>query len=346
MQQPIPVVIVAGFLGSGKTTLLNHLLGNGAGARVGVVVNDFGSIGIDAMSVAGQVDSMVELGNGCLCCAVDAGGMERMLSRLARPGADLDVIVVESSGLADPRVMIRLVLACSDPRLSYGGLVEVVDAAEFETSRARHPELEQHLRFADLVVLNKTDRVEQTELDRLHATVGELAGGTPVLPTSHGRVDPSLLFEARPRTERDDVPRQLSFDELLREDEHARGCDEHMHAQYQSVEFESDRPLDPRALMGFLDDRPPGVYRMKGFVYFGLPGHRHKFALHTVGNYLRFHRTRWESGESRRSQLVAIGTGIDPDSLRERLESCAVDEPGGDDGLIDNGMLSVLRFTH
>lgn len=83
--QQIPVVVLAGFLGSGKTTLLNHLLGNGDGTRIGAIVNDFGSIEIDAMTVAGQVDSMVSLGNGCLCCAVDTSELDTYLERLARP---------------------------------------------------------------------------------------------------------------------------------------------------------------------------------------------------------------------------------------------------------------------
>src|SRR5690242_20302639 len=77
--QQIPVVVLAGFLGSGKTTLLNHLLGAGAGTRIGAVVNDFGSIEIDAMTIAGQVDSMVSLGNGCLCCAVDTSELDTYL---------------------------------------------------------------------------------------------------------------------------------------------------------------------------------------------------------------------------------------------------------------------------
>lgn len=83
MAQSIPVVIVAGFLGSGKTTLLNHLLRDNRGTRIGVVVNDFGAINIDAMLVAGQVDAMVSLGNGCVCCAVDVS--ELMSSSTGSP---------------------------------------------------------------------------------------------------------------------------------------------------------------------------------------------------------------------------------------------------------------------
>ncbi|MET7437621.1 GTP-binding protein, partial [Streptomyces sp. NPDC005568] len=155
----IPVVVLAGFLGSGKTTLLNHLLHHSGGSRIGAIVNDFGAIDIDAMAVAGALgDSTVALGNGCLCCAVDAGELDDYLERLARPSAGIDVIVIEASGLAEPQELVRMVLASENPRVVYGGLVEVVDAAEFDATRERHPEIERHLALADLVVVNKLDR--------------------------------------------------------------------------------------------------------------------------------------------------------------------------------------------
>lgn len=109
----IPVIVLAGFLGSGKTTLLNHLLRNRAGNRIGVIVNDFGSIEIDAMTVAGQVGSPVSLGNGCLCCAVDASELDTCLETLTRPAARLDVIIIEASGLAEPQELVRMPPGCS-----------------------------------------------------------------------------------------------------------------------------------------------------------------------------------------------------------------------------------------
>ncbi|WP_020666440.1 CobW family GTP-binding protein [Amycolatopsis nigrescens] len=342
-RNPIPVIIVAGFLGSGKTTLLNHLLNTSTGTRIGVVVNDFGSINIDAMTVAGQVDSMISLSNGCLCCAVDATGMDKLLARLAKPRARIDVIVIEASGLAEPRDLIRLVLAGSDPNLVYGGLVEVVDAAEFEHSRARHPELDQHLRFADLVLLNKIDRLDEPARRSLTETVERLAAGTPVLTSTHGRVDPELLFERR---ETKPATGQLSFDDLRHDhDEHdhcAQQHPDHLHSAYQSVEFSTDHPLDPRRFMAFLDDRPAGLYRIKGFVYFGVTGHQQRFGMQTVGAHLRFTRSNWASGEKRGTRLVLIGAGIDAGALRERLAGCVADDPQQAD---EQSMLRVLRFA-
>ncbi|APU15671.1 MULTISPECIES: CobW family GTP-binding protein [Actinoalloteichus] len=361
----IPVVIVAGFLGAGKTTLLNHLLTNRAGVRIGVVVNDFGSIEIDAMTVAGQVDSMISLGNGCLCCAVDTSTMDELLDRLARPSAGIDVIVIEASGLAEPRDMIRLVLASENPRVEYGGLVEVVDAAEFESTRSRHPELGTRLSLADLIVVNKADRMPVEARPALLATVRASSPGTPVITTSHGRVDPELLFEPPDRPRPTERFGQLSFDQLTFEDgdagrsgaceagpdsgrreggQHDDGCADtaHLHHAYETVSFTSDTPLHPRRLMAFLDDRPPGLYRMKGFVYFGVTGYRQKFGLHTVGAFLRFRRSRWSAGEDRTTRLVLIGSGIDAEAVRAALAACV--EPRSAE-VTEQDMLCVLKFV-
>ncbi|MFE3935831.1 CobW family GTP-binding protein, partial [Streptomyces goshikiensis] len=115
-RQPIPVVVLTGFLGSGKTTVLNHLLANRGGTRIGVVVNDFGSIEIDAMSVAGQVgDSMVSLGGGCLCCAVDGSELDAYLEKLAPPPHPHDRFGLLACGLAEPRAIGQCVCGNESP---------------------------------------------------------------------------------------------------------------------------------------------------------------------------------------------------------------------------------------
>ncbi|MFF9478281.1 CobW family GTP-binding protein [Streptomyces sp. NPDC014733] len=451
--QQIPVVVLAGFLGSGKTTLLNHLLAAGDGTRIGAIVNDFGSIELDAMTVAGQVDSMVSLGNGCLCCAVDTSELDEYLERLARPAARIDVIVIEASGLAEPQELIRMILASENTRVVYGGLVEVVDAAEFDATRSRHPELDRHVGIADLVVLNKADRIGGEQRRRLTTTLGELAPGRPVICAAYGRIDPEMFFDRGPGGDGDHAVKQLSFEDLLREtadfraarrgeevvmcmssqgdcqpgaaprdghlpqpphdlvvegDGSARAYDaspegrrqsqpheghghvageacsgdchgQHLHSGYQSVEFTSPVAMHPRRLMDFLDSRPAGLYRIKGFVHFDVPGSRQKFGVHAVGDFLRFYPTLWERGEERCTQLVLIGSGIDAESLRGELSACRMTEavtvtaplpnaspahtqppqnatspqdatpphptPSSDDDLLERAMWGVLRYV-
>jgi G3E family GTPase len=333
----IPVVVLAGFLGAGKTTLLNHLLHHSGGSRIGAVVNDFGAIEIDALAVAGALgDSTVSLGNGCLCCAVDVGELDEYLGRLARPSAGIDVIVIEASGLAEPQELVRMVLASEQPEVVYGGLVEVVDAAEFDATRERHPEVDRHLALADLVVVNKIDRAADREA--VLRTVGELADGAAVVPAAYGRIDPEFLFDCRPAEER---VGQLTFDDLHLHEEGA-GHGGHLHAGYDSVSFASPEPMDPRRLMRFLDERPEGLYRIKGWVDFGAYDPRNRYLVHAVGRFLRFYPEPWGPQERRGSGLVLIGSGIDAAGLEKELAACVSTAPGEAD---EHGMWGVLRYV-
>lgn len=348
--QQIPVVVLAGFLGSGKTTLLNHLLHSSGGSRLGAVVNDFGAIEIDAMAVAGALgDSTVSLGNGCLCCAVDAGELDVYLERLAQPSAGIDVIVIEASGLAEPQELVRMLLASENPRVVYGGLVEVVDAAEFDDMRQKHPEIDRHLGLADLVVVNKADRAEDPE--RVLRLVRTLTARAAVAPATYGRIDPELLFDCKPSTERIG---QLSFDDLHEDDhehgdeqghedghEHGRHHAGHLHSAYESLAFTSEVPLGPRRLMDFLDSRPEGLYRIKGYVDFGAADTRNRYAVHAVGRFLRFYPEPWGTDDERLTQLVLIGSGIDASALGKELEACKEYAPHAD----EHSMWGVLRYV-
>ncbi|MDQ0789669.1 GTP-binding protein [Streptomyces sp. B3I8] len=345
-RRQVPVVILAGFLGSGKTTLLNHLLHHSGGSRIGAVVNDFGAVEIDAMAVAGALgDSTVSLGNGCLCCAVDAGELDVYLARLTRPSVGVDVIVIEASGLAEPQELVRMVLAGENSDVVYGGLVEVVDAAEFDATRVRHPELDRHLALADLVVVNKLDRA--ADGTRVLETVRSLTDRAAVVPASYGRVGPEFLFDCRPSEERIG---QLSFDDLPREDDdHAT----HLHSGYDSLSFVSEVPLDPRRLLAFLDSRPEGLYRIKGYVDFGAHDRRNRYAVHAVGRFLRFTPEPWpepwpdsgpESGTgtgARLTRLVLIGTGLDAPALRKELQACE----DGSAHVDEHALWGVLRYV-
>ncbi|MDI2125025.1 CobW family GTP-binding protein [Yinghuangia seranimata] len=317
MAKRIPVVLVAGFLGAGKTTLLNHLLRSAEGIKIAVVVNDFGSVNIDAMLVSAQVDSMVSLGNGCLCCVLDTSDLDGMFTRLARTRPD--VIVVEASGVAEPGELVQMVLASRNQRIRYAGLLMVVDGAHFAETRDKHPEVARHLRYADLIVANKDDLLDAPSREALAAALTEAAPGVPVLATRRGRIDPSLLFD--PPATGPAVPRarQLSFDDLLH---HHDDHDAHLHAAYDTVHLECADPVDPRLFADFVGQRVDSLFRMKGFVHFALPGRPDRYTLQLVGRHVAYTRSGWPRGRPPATSLVAIGTRLDAGALHTALAAC------------------------
>lgn len=334
------MVVLAGFLGSGKTTVLNQLLRSAADVRLGVVVNDFGAVNIDALLVAGWADSTVTLENGCLCCSTDDGSIAELLTRLTeRGGSRLDAILIEASGVAEPAAMVRQVLAAQVPGTEYGGLLVAVDAVEFEATRVRHPVLDDHVAMADVVLLTKTDVVDAATVARIGATARRLNPWAPVVPAAHGTLDPRLLFDTPPRTQR-----QLALGEVVDEDPRAADDDhaEHLHALYESVEFSSTSPLDPRAFVAFLDARPSGVFRVKGVVGFAVEGFGHRYVVHSVGAAVHFEQRAWPRGEPRTSRIVLVGAGLDSGDLLEGLRACVHEGPPLQDEM---AMMGVLRST-
>ncbi len=338
---PVPVIVVAGYLGSGKTTLLNHLLrsAGAVGTRLGVLVNDFGAVNIDALLVSAQADGAVSLSNGCMCCTVDADGLADALTSMVRPSAGIDAVVIEASGIAEPKSLIRMVTSVADPRLRYGGLVYVLDAAHIDQVRATHPEIDSHVAIADLVVVNKADLVTADSLRSVEELVAQLNPTAARLVTRESAVDPALLFDL---AERDAAPSrdgQLTLDELLFDADGHDHHHEHMHADYESVSFHSDRPMSPRRVAQFLERPPAGCFRVKGVAHFDVPRHRQKFVVHGVGGFVRVTREAW-GDESPFTELVVIGRGLVPDDVRSALDA-AVAGPGDADD--EHGILGVLR---
>ncbi|MGI5128648.1 CobW family GTP-binding protein [Pseudonocardia sp. CA-107938] len=320
MRRRVPVLVLAGFLGAGKTTLLNHLLTHSRDTRIGVVVNDFGSVGVDAMLVGRAVGGVVPIGNGCLCCATDEAGFAPLLARLTGPRSGIDVVVVEASGIAEPDRLVALVQAATGHHALFGGLVEVVDTAEFEDVRRLHTELDRHVGLADLVVLNKSDLAGPERTERVRQLARAANQRAPIVVTNEGAVDPRLLYEVT------ETPgRQLMLAQL---DDHDH---DHLHDGYRAVALSADRPLDPAALVAFLRDRAPDAYRVKGFADLGDGRPRH--VVHAVGRQLRLERTPWPRGAARRTTLEVIGRDLDEPALVAGLRACEREDPAAADDL-------------
>ena len=173
--QNVPVTILTGFLGSGKTTLLNRVLQEEHGKRIAVIENEFGEVGIDQALVINADEEIFEMSNGCICCTV-RGDLIRVLGNLMKRRDKFDYVLVETTGLADPGPVAQTFFMDDEIRAEFSldGIVTLVDAAHIEQQLGRSDESAEQIAFADVLVLNKTDLVDDEALDRLEARLREM----------------------------------------------------------------------------------------------------------------------------------------------------------------------------
>ena len=171
----VPVSILTGFLGSGKTTLLNRILSEEHGKRIAVVENEFGEVGIDQALVINADEEIFEMSNGCICCTV-RGDLIRVLGNLMKRRDKFDYVLVETTGLADPGPVAQTFFMDDEIRseFSLDGIVTLVDAAHIDQQLGRSDESTEQVAFADVLVLNKTDLVDDEALDGLEARLREM----------------------------------------------------------------------------------------------------------------------------------------------------------------------------
>ncbi|MEO0973903.1 MAG: GTP-binding protein, partial [Pseudomonadota bacterium] len=171
----VPVSILTGFLGSGKTTLLNRILNEEHGKRIAVIENEYGEVGIDQALVIDADEEIFEMSNGCICCTV-RGDLIRVLGNLMKRRDKFDYVLVETTGLADPGPVAQTFFMDDEIRdeFSLDGIVTLVDAAHIEQQLGRSDESTEQVAFADVLVLNKTDLVDDDTLDRLEVRLREM----------------------------------------------------------------------------------------------------------------------------------------------------------------------------
>ncbi|WP_428341497.1 CobW family GTP-binding protein [Mycobacterium sp.] len=317
MATAIPVVCLTGYLGAGKTTLLNYVL-RSPGARIGVIINDFGELNVDAMLVAGQVDEPVSIAGGCICCMPDDGAIDVALAKLADPRLNLDAVIVEASGLADPLIVARIIGFSRVAGLRYGGVVDVVDAVTHFDIVDNGQVLPARYRAASLVVVNKLDQLPSGEraamVERVEQRVREQNSRASVVGAVGGQIDSRLLYDVGGSG---DEPGQLSLRELLVDDTGV-AHDDHDHVHADSVTVTSDGDLDPGALIDLLEDPPAGVYRLKGFVKMQYGRATSTLAVNLVGPTI--HIANAPRGATA-NFLVAIGMHLDTEEVRARLDA-------------------------
>lgn len=313
----VPVTVVTGFLGAGKTTLLNRLLSDLAGRRFAVIVNEFGDIGIDGDLIETGEEELIELSSGCICCVV-RGDLIRGLRTLLTEKPDLDGIIIETTGLANPSPVIQTLVIDQviGAQCRLDSVLCVIDAAHVLNQLEDGTDAADQIAFSDHLVLNKIDDAT-APLDDIEARLRQINPFAPITRTNRSSVPASTILD-RHGFDLDRIEAQLPPD-----------TDHHHHDHIDStgiasVSLTCDAPLDGAKLEEWLQEllsrQGSTILRTKGILSIG--GEDQKLVLQAVnmmleGDYVGV----WET-ETRPSRLVFIGRNLDREQLKAGFQGC------------------------
>jgi cobalamin biosynthesis protein CobW len=337
----VPVTIITGFLGAGKTTLISHLIRNAGGRRLAVVVNEFGSLGVDGDILAScaipdcPAENIVELANGCICCTVADDfipTVEMLLALDPRP----DHILIETSGLALPKPLLKAFdWPAIRSRVTVDGVLALVDAeavaagrfapdvVAIDAERAAGPSIdhetplsevfEDQLACADLILLTKVDLAGPVGVAAARAIIAaEAPRAVPVIELTEGAVDPRVILGLDAAAE-DDIAARPS---------HHDGEDDHEHDDFDSTVIEWGQVADLAVFIGRVERlaRDHHILRVKG--YAAVADKPMRLLVQAVGARVRHQYDRpWRPGEHRRTTLVTIAEHdhLDAEAIRAVL---------------------------
>ena len=336
-----PVTVITGFLGSGKTTLVRHLMANPQGLRLAVIVNEFGTMGVDGEILKGCADAacpaenIVELSNGCICCTVADDFIPTLEALMALP-ARPDHILIETSGLALPKPLLKAFdWPAIRSRITVDGVIALADAeavaagrfapdvAAVDAQRAADPGLdhetplsevfEDQIACADVILLTKADLAGPEGVAAARAAIeAELPRPLPILTVTEGAVDPRLILGLGKAAE----------DDLDARPSHHDGADDHEHEDFDTVVIDLPEITDPADLAARIARlaAEQNVLRVKGHV--AVAGKPMRLLVQAVGARVRHQYDRPWGQTPRRSRLVVIAEhdDVNPDAIRAVLE--------------------------
>jgi cobalamin biosynthesis protein CobW len=326
----IPVTVITGFLGAGKTTLIRHLMQNPQGKRLAILVNEFGTVGVDGdilKSCADDncpVENIVELANGCICCTVADDFIPTIEALMAMPTRP-DHIIIETSGLALPKPLLKAFdWPAIRSRITVDGVIALADAeavaagrfapdvAAVEAQRAADPSLdhetplsevfEDQILCADLILLSKADLAGEAGLATAREVIAaEMNRPVPMLAMTEGVIDPRVILGLNAAAE----------DDLAQRPSHHDGHDDHEHDDFDTIVVDLPEVADPEALsaaiMRLADEQ--NILRVKGHV--AVAGKPMRMLVQAVGARVRMQYDRPWGATPRVSQLVVIAEHAD-----------------------------------
>ncbi len=372
----LPVTVLSGFLGAGKTTVLNHILHNRDGLKVAVIVNDMSEINIDASTVQSEIsfnraeEKLVEMSNGCICCTLREDLLEE-ITRLANEGR-YDYLVIESTGISEPLPVAETFTFADEDGISLSDvakldtMVTVVDAMNFltdydqakslqdvgqslgeEDERSVADLLVEQVEFADVILINKTDLVSATELERLKSILSTLNTEAEQVSVSHGNV-PLKQVLATQKFSFEKAQQAPGWLKELR-GEHVPETEEF---GISSFVYEARRPFAPQKFYDFIHNKDIAgkLIRSKGFFWLATRPHFAGSWSQAGGmarygaaglfwnavprdqwpedpEYLAAIRDQWvEPFGDMRQELVFIGQGLNKEDIINRLNACLLTE--------------------
>lgn len=319
-RKAIPATVVTGFLGSGKTTLINRILSEQHGKKIAVIVNEFGEISIDGQLVIREDQAeLVEFNNGCLCCTV-RGDLVDTLARLQERAGDLDGILIETTGLADPAPVASTFFVAEEVKagIKLDAFVTVVDAVNLETNLAQSNEAVEQVAFSDIVLINKIDLVGPEQIAAIETRIRKLNPLAIIHHTVNAEVDIAKIVGVGAF----DLVQKLEVDpEFLGDHEHEHD------AAVTSFVLEETSPIDINSFALWMNkiasERGDDLYRTKGI--FDARGFNERLVFQSVRMLTTMRPDKpWPVGEPRKSQFVVIGKNLDRAEFAEGLARCVV----------------------
>jgi G3E family GTPase len=325
-----PIVLLTGFLGSGKTTLLKRILADPAFGDTAVIINEFGEVGLDHHLVEQVTDDVVLLPSGCLCCVLKgelAAVLRDLQSRRARGVIPaFRRVVVESSGLADPYPVISTIK--TDPVLRHhfrlANVLTTVDAVNGAETLDRHLESVRQAAVADTLILTKTDLADEADVMALQIRLGDLNPVAPIVMASDNAIDLPSLFEATGN-------KASWFKSTVEPTRAESSAPQALHDGIRSFSLVVEEPLDWTVfgiwLTMLVNRHGARILRVKGIL--SIAGEADPVAVHGVQHLVHppQHLHAWPD-QDRRSRLVFIVDGIEPDQLRRSLAAFMTLAPG------------------